>query len=218
MHVRLVSHSQPTLEYRDLGITDAQELVAYCARVSNPANQFNTETSEKLIRYLVKHQHWSPLEMVSACLEITTTRDIARQILRQRSFSFQEFSQRYAPSDTAEPVELRTQDRANRQGSGEAFSQEWAIEAVAKSVDMAFRTYRTLLQEGVSRETARMVLPLCTQTTLYMTGNIRSWIHYFDQRCAKGTQKEHRDIATAIRDEIFAKEFSAIHQAIEEAK
>ena len=123
-------------------------------------------------------------------------------------------SQRYAPSDAAEPVELRTQDRVNRQGSGDAFPQEWANEVVAKSVDLAFRTYRTLLQEGVSRETARMVLPLCTQTTLYMTGNIRSWIHYFEQRCAKGTQKEHRDIAIQIRDEIFAKEFAVIHEAI----
>ena len=191
--------------------------VAYMARVSNPDNQDNPEYT-KLIGYLMKHKHWSPFEMVNACIEITTTRDIARQILRHRSFSFQEFSQRYAPSDAAEPVELRTQDRANRQGSGETFPQEWAIECVAKSVDLAFKTYRTLLQEGVSRETARMVLPLCTQTTLYMTGNIRSWIHYFDQRCAKGTQKEHRDIATAIRDTIFAKEFSVIHQAIEEAK
>jgi thymidylate synthase (FAD) len=127
-------------------------------------------------------------------------------------------SQRYAPTDTAELVELRTQDRVNRQGSGEVYPQEWANEVVAKSVDLAFRTYRTLINEGVSRETARMVLPLCTQTTLYMTGNIRSWIHYFEQRCAKGTQKEHRDIAIAIRDTIFAVEFSHIHAALQEAK
>ena len=196
----------------------ASDFITFAARVSNPSNQMSLLTAPKLLGYCIKHGHWSIFEQASMTVEIQTSRAISAQILRHRSFCFQEFSQRYAPSDAAEPVELRTQDRANRQGSGDIYPQEWAIEAVAKSVDMAFRTYRTLLQEGVSRETARMVLPLCTQTTLYMTGNIRSWIHYFDQRCAKGTQKEHRDIATAIRDTIFAKEFSVIHQAIEESK
>jgi thymidylate synthase (FAD) len=151
-------------------------------------------------------------------VEIQTSRAISAQIIRHRSFCFQEFSQRYAPTDTAELVELRTQDRVNRQGSGEVYPQEWANEVVAKSVDLAFRTYRTLINEGVSRETARMVLPLCTQTTLYMTGNIRSWIHYLEQRCAKGTQLEHRRIAEAIRDTIFAVEFPHIHNALEESK
>jgi thymidylate synthase (FAD) len=215
MNVRLVAITKPTIGD---GTMTASDFITFAARVSNPSNQMSLLTAPKLLAYCIKHGHWSIFEQASMTVEIQTSRAISAQILRHRSFCFQEFSQRYAPSDTAEPVELRTQDRANRQGSGETFPQEWAIEAVAKSVDMAFRTYRTLLQEGVSRETARMVLPLCTQTTLYMTGNIRSWIHYFDQRCAKGTQKEHRDIATAIRDTIFAKEFSAIHQAIEESK
>ena len=196
----------------------ASDFITFAARVSNPSNQMSLLTAPKLLAYCIKHGHWSIFEQASMTVEIQTSRAISAQILRHRSFCFQEWSLRYAPSDAAEPVELRTQDRANRQGSGDVYPHEWANEVVAKSVDMAFRTYRTLLQEGVSRETARMVLPLCTQTTLYMTGNIRSWIHYFDQRCAKGTQKEHRDIATAIRDEIFAKEFSVIHQAIEEAK
>ena len=215
MNVRLVAITKPTIGD---GTMTASDFITFAARVSNPSNQMSLLTAPKLLAYCIKHGHWSIFEQASMTVEIQTSRAISAQILRHRSFCFQEFSQRYAPSDTVEPVELRTQDRANRQGSGDVYPQEWAIEAVAKSVDMAFRTYRTLLQEGVSRETARMVLPLCTQTTLYMTGNIRSWIHYFDQRCAKGTQKEHRDIATAIRDEIFAKEFSVIHQAIEESK
>ena len=215
MNVRLVAITKPTIGD---GAMTASDFITFAARVSNPSNQMSLLTAPKLLAYCIKHGHWSIFEQASMTVEIQTSRAISAQILRHRSFCFQEFSQRYAPSDAAEPVELRTQDRANRQGSGDVYPQEWAIEAVAKSVDMAFRTYRTLLQEGVSRETARMVLPLCTQTTLYMTGNIRSWIHYFDQRCAKGTQKEHRDIATAIRDEIFAKEFSVIHQAIEESK
>ena len=215
MNVRLVAITKPTIGD---GTMTASDFITFAARVSNPSNQMSLLTAPKLLAYCIKHGHWSIFEQASMTVEIQTSRAISTQILRHRSFCFQEFSQRYAPSDTAEPVELRTQDRVNRQGSGDVYPQEWAIEAVAKSVDMAFKTYRTLLQEGVSRETARMVLPLCTQTTLYMTGNIRSWIHYFDQRCAKGTQKEHRDIATAIRDEIFAKEFSAIHQAIEESK
>ena len=200
------------------GTMTASDFITFAARVSNPSNQMSLLTAPKLLAYCIKHGHWSIFEQASMTVEIQTSRAISAQILRHRSFCFQEWSLRYAPSDAAEPVELRTQDRANRQGSGDVYPQEWANEVVAKSVDLAFRTYRTLLQEGVSRETARMVLPLCTQTTLYMTGNIRSWIHYFDQRCAKGTQKEHRDIATAIRDEIFAKEFSVIHQAIEESK
>lgn len=215
MNVKLVAITKPTIGD---GTMTASDFITFAARVSNPSNQMSLLTAPKLLAYCIKHGHWSIFEQASMTVEIQTSRAISAQILRHRSFCFQEFSQRYAPSDAAEPVELRTQDRANRQGSGDVYPQEWAIEAVAKSVDMAFRTYRTLIQEGVSRETARMVLPLCTQTTLYMTGNIRSWIHYFDQRCAKGTQKEHRDIATAIRDTIFAKEFSVIHQAIEESK
>ena len=204
MHVRLVSHSQPTLEYRDLGITDAQELVAYCARVSNPANQFNTETSEKLIRYLVRHQHWSPLEMVSACCEITTTRDIARQILRHRSFSFQEFSQRYAdPTQELDFVlrEARLQDATNRQNSIDAQDHllqiEW--ERAQKRVLFAVKdAYAWAIKNGIAKEQARAVLPEgLTESRLYMNGTLRSWIHFIELRSANGTQREHQEVARA---------------------
>jgi thymidylate synthase (FAD) len=204
MHVCLVSHSQPTLEYRDLGITDAQELVAYCARVSNPANQFNTETSERLIRYLVKHQHWSPLEMVSACCEITTTRDIARQILRHRSFSFQEFSQRYAdPTQELDFVlrEARLQDPTNRQNSIEVQDDllqiEW--ERAQKRVLFAVRdAYAWAIKNGIAKEQARAVLPEgLTESRLYMNGTLRSWIHFIELRSANGTQREHQEVARA---------------------
>ena len=211
MHVRLVSHSQPTLEYRDLGITDAQELVAYCARVSNPANQFNTETSEKLIRYLVKHQHWSPLEMVSACCEITTTRDIARQILRHRSFSFQEFSQRYAdPTQELDFVlrEARLQDPANRQNSVDTQDNllqiEW--ERAQKRVLFAVRdAYAWAIKNGIAKEQARAVLPEgLTESRLYMNGTLRSWIHFIELRSANGTQREHQEVARACAQVIAA--------------
>jgi thymidylate synthase (FAD) len=204
MNVRLVSHSQSTLEYRDLGITDAQELVAYCARVSNPANQFNTETSEKLIRYLVRHQHWSPLEMVSACCEITTTRDIARQILRHRSFSFQEFSQRYAdPTQELDFVlrEARLQDPANRQNSIDTQDNllqiEW--ERAQKRVLFAVRdAYAWAIKNGIAKEQARAVLPEgLTESRLYMNGTLRSWIHFIELRSANGTQREHQQVARA---------------------
>ena len=211
MHVRLVSHSQPTLEYRDLGITDAQELVAYCARVSNPANQLNTETSERLIRYLVRHQHWSPLEMVSACCEITTTRDIARQILRHRSFSFQEFSQRYAdPTQELNFVlrEARLQDPANRQNSIDTQDNllqiEW--ERAQKRVLFAVRdAYAWAIKNGVAKEQARAVLPEgLTESRLYMNGTLRSWIHFIELRSANGTQREHQEVARACAQVIAA--------------
>ena len=218
MKVCLVSYSQPTVEYRDMGIADAQELIAYCARVSNPANQFNTETSEKLIRYLIKHQHWSPLEMVSACLEITTTRDIARQILRHRSFSFQEFSQRYA-DPTAELDEAfvlreaRFQDTKNRQNSVE-FDQsddaqrllaiEW--ERAQKRVLYAVKKeYKWAIDNGIAKEQARAVLPEgLTVSRMYMNGTLRSWIHYMELRASNGTQKEHQEIARACARAIAA--------------
>jgi len=211
MHVRLVSHSQPTLEFADLGITDAQELVAYCARVSNPANQFNTETSERLIRYLIKHQHWSPLEMVSVCCEITTTRDIARQILRHRSFSFQEFSQRYAdPTQELNFVlrEARLQDERNRQNSIEVNDNilqiEW--ERVQKRVLFAVRdAYEWARKNGIAKEQARAVLPEgLTESRLYMNGTLRSWVHFIELRSDNGTQKEHREIARACAEVIAA--------------
>jgi len=204
MNVRLLSYSQPTQEFADLGIQDAQELIAYCARVSNPSNQLNTDTSEKLIRYLVKHQHWSPLEMVSACCEITTTRDIARQILRHRSFSFQEFSQRYAdPTKDLSFVlrEARLQDTANRQNSiatdDHLLQNEWE-RAQKRVIYAAQREYEWAIANGIAKEQARAVLPEgLIESRLYMNGTLRSWIHFIELRSANGTQKEHQEVAKA---------------------
>lgn len=202
MKVTLVSSSQPSAELVNQGIVNAQELVAYCARVSNPANQTNTDTSEKLIRYLIKHKHWSPLEMVSACLEIETTRDIARQILRHRSFSFQEFSQRYAVADLGvEYKEARLQDTKNRQNSIEVqdhmleYAWQTAQETVAKASQEA---YKWAIENGIAKEQARAVLPEgITTSRLYMQGTLRSWLHYIELRSGPETQKEHREIAQA---------------------
>jgi len=204
MNVRLLSYSQPTQEFADLGIGDAQELIAYCARVSNPSNQLNTDTSEKLIRYLVKHQHWSPLEMVSACIEITTTRDIARQILRHRSFSFQEFSQRYAdPTKDLSFVlrEARLQDTANRQNSiatdDHLLQNEWE-RAQKRVIYAAQREYEWAIANGIAKEQARAVLPEgLIESRLYMNGTLRSWVHFIELRSANGTQKEHQEVAVA---------------------
>jgi len=204
MNVKLLSYSQPTGEFRDMGIADAQELIAYCARVSNPANQLNTETSEKLIRYLVKHQHWSPLEMVSACIEITTTRDIARQILRHRSFSFQEFSQRYAdPTQDLAFVtrEARLQDTKNRQNSiqtdDERLQRDWQHQQ-QQVIDYARSAYQWAIAKGIAKEQARAVLPEgLTESRLYMNGTLRSWIHFIELRSANGTQLEHQEVAKA---------------------
>ena len=216
MNVTLVSYSQPTEAFRTQGVDDAQELIAYCARVSNPANQFNTETSEKLIRYLIKHQHWSPLEMVSVCCEIVTTRDIARQILRHRSFSFQEFSQRYA-DPTAELDEAfvlreaRFQDTKNRQNSVEldmnnqqqknlAYDWQRAQQRVLFAVK---QEYKWAIDNGIAKEQARAVLPEgLTVSRMYMNGTLRSWIHYMELRAANGTQKEHQQIAVACAQAI----------------
>ena len=211
MDVKLVSYSQPTDEFRDLGIDDAQELIAYCARVSNPSNQFNSETSEKLIRYLVKHAHWSPLEMVSACVEITTTRDIARQILRHRSFSFQEFSQRYAdPTKDLKFVtrEARLQDPKNRQNSVEVEDQllqnEW-YRAQQRVIYAAQREYEWAIANGIAKEQARAVLPEgLIESRLYMNGTLRSWIHFIELRSGNGTQKEHQLVALACAKAIAA--------------
>ena len=216
MNVRLLSYSQPTDEFASQGISDAQELIAYCARVSNPANQLNTDTSEKLIRYLVKHQHWSPLEMVSACMEITTTRDIARQILRHRSFSFQEFSQRYAdPTKDLNFVtrEGRLQDPKNRQNSIEhddhLLENEW-YRAQQRVIYAAKREYEWAIANGIAKEQARAVLPEgLIQSKLYVSGTIRSWIHYCELRSGPETQKEHREIAIACA-EVIAKIFPMI--------
>jgi thymidylate synthase (FAD) len=209
MNVKLLSYSQPTAEFIDSGIDDAQELIAYCARVSNPSNQFNTDTSEKLIKYLIKHQHWSPLEMVSACMEITTTRDIARQILRHRSFSFQEFSQRYAdPTKDLNFVlrDARRQDLKNRQNSIDLdlstdadrfLAAQW--ENIQQGViTKAREAYEWAIANGVAKEQARAVLPEgLIESRLYMNGTLRSWIHFIELRSANGTQKEHQEVAVA---------------------
>lgn len=202
--VRLVSYSQPTEDFKQEGLHNAQDLVAFCARVSNPSNQMNNETSEKLIKYLVKHAHWSPLEMVSACLEVETTRDIARQFLRHRSFSFQEFSQRYAdPTQDLDFVvrEARLQDMKNRQNSIEtddaALSSWW--DAQQKFIIEHTKTvYAEAIKKGIAKEQARAILPEGnTVSRLYANGTLRSWIHYIQLRSGNGTQKEHIDIAVA---------------------
>ena len=202
--VKLVSYSQASNEFEDLGLTDVQELIAFCARVSNPSNQLNSETSEKLINYLIKNYHWSPLEMVNVCLEIETTRDIARQILRHRSFSFQEFSQRYAnPTEDLDFVirEARLQDNKNRQNSIEnqnsELENEWSKKQ-KKVIENAIKTYEWAIENGIAKEQARVVLPEGnTVSRLYMNGTLRSWIHYIDLRASHGTQKEHIEIAKA---------------------
>jgi thymidylate synthase (FAD) len=190
----------------DEGLIDVQELVAFCARVSNPSNQFNTETSEKLIKYLIKHSHWSPLEMVSACLEIETTRDIARQILRHRSFSFQEFSQRYAdPTKDLSFVlrEARLQDEKNRQNSvelpatiaGQNIAEEWNARQ-REILALVTKTYDWAIGQGIAKEQARAILPEGnTVSRLYMNGTLRSWIHFIELRSSNGTQKEHQMVA-----------------------
>ena len=222
MNVKLVSYSQPTEEFRNQGIDDAQELIAFCARVSNPSNQFNNDTSEKLIRYLVRHQHWSPLEMVSACLEITTTRDIARQILRHRSFSFQEFSQRYA--DPTKDLgfalrEARLQDNKNRQNSIETdddyIKERWEEQQMSV-VYKATQAYEWAIANGIAKEQARAVLPEGnTQSRMYMNGTLRSWIHYCELRRANGTQKEHMEIADGCW-KIIAEKFPNVARALEQ--
>lgn len=193
----------PSEEMVDMELESVQDLVAFCARVSNPNNQFNKETSEKLIQYLVKHKHWSPLEMASACLEIETTRDIARQILRHRSFSFQEFSQRYAdPKEFGDQFvtrEARLQDTVNRQNSIE--TDNMALHALweqyqKKVIDQCKDAYEWAINNGIAKEQARAVLPEgLTKSRLYMNGTLRSWIHYIELRSANGTQKEHMEIA-----------------------
>ena len=208
MKVKLISHSQAPFNDA-LHKHSALDLVAYCARVSNPENQMNMETSEKLVKYLMKHKHWSPLEMISACLEIETTRDIARQILRHRSFSFQEFSQRYAdPTQELdfEIREARLQDNKNRQNSietdDEVLQALW--EDKQRNVIIAAQdAYTWAISNGIAKEQARAVLPEGnTVSRMYVNGTLRSWIHYIELRGANGTQKEHMDIAWAVADVI----------------
>ena len=228
MNVKLISYSQQAIEAEkqdefEFDLPNLQDLVAYCARVSNPANQANSETSERLIKYLIKHKHWSPLEMVSACIEVETTRDIARQLLRHRSFSFQEFSQRYADptaelDDAFVLREARMQDTKNRQNSVELdmsdekqklLAYEW--ERAQKRVLYAVKKeYEWAIKNGIAKEQARAVLPEgLTVSRLYVNGTLRSWIHYIDLRDGNGTQKEHAEIARACA-EVIAKVFPII--------
>ena len=209
--VRLVNYSKPTEEFEKEGINDVQDLIAFCARVSNPSAQINSDTSAKLIKYLIKHQHWSPLEMVNAVLEINTTRDIAHQVVRHRSFAFQEFSQRYAnPAEFGDQFvtrEARLQDTKNRQNSVEIDSEEdihyaWASRQ-QEVIDKAKEVYDWAIAAGIAKEQARVVLPEGnTKTRLYMNGTLRSWVHYIELRGANGTQKEHMEVAQKCALEI----------------
>ena len=214
MQVKLISYTKPadffTVPTSRHDVETCQDLVAYCARVSNPANQNNKETNEKLIKYLIKHQHWSPLEMVNACLEINTTRDIAHQIVRHRSFSFQEFSQRYADvnelGDMFVHREARMQDKKNRQNSVDLDENNQEDVRLAmiwssyqnKVIQEAKDAYKWAIENGIAKEQARVVLPEgLTKTRLYMNGTLRSWVHYIELRGGHGTQKEHMEIAHA---------------------
>lgn len=210
MQVKLISITQPLVE----GIKTAEELIVYCARVSNPSNQLNVETGAKLINYCVKNKHWSIFEQASFCVEIKTSRAIAAQILRHKSLSFQEFSQRYATVTKLHPLEWRMQGKTNRQvGDEEAYLGSNLSEKIDDLQDKAIDLYDELIRKGVAKECARMILPLNTETTICMNGTIRSWIHYFEVRCDTHTQKEHRDIAVAIR-ELFKKQFPVISEAL----
>jgi thymidylate synthase (FAD) len=212
MQTKLIAITKP-LNTLDKPLTP-EEFIVYIARVSNPTNQLNMETGWKLIRYLIKHKHWSPFEHVSCTFEIKTSRAIAAQILRHRSFTFQEFSQRYAQATDLEPIEWRKQGKTNRQVGDEPTvlprHLQYAVDEAQRNTKAL---YDQLIDAGIAKESARMILPLSTQTTIYMSGNLRSWIHYLDLRCAEGTQKEHRSIALDIKkglEEIFPETFKAL--------
>lgn len=213
MNVKLISITQPMINQQD-ELMNAEDIIAYCARVSNPSNQNNKATAPRLLKYLIKHKHWSPFELASMCVEIKTSRAIAAQILRHRSFSFQEFSQRYSEATEMEPLELRAPAEKNRQSSVEQID-DTVINNVAKySMEQSLNCYKKLIDQGVAKECARAVLPLGTQTTMYMNGTVRSWVHYIHLRAQEDTQKEHRDIANAIKD-IFIKQFPNTSEALE---
>jgi len=215
MNVSLVSVTKPEIK----GIKNAEDLVAFCARVSNPSNQMNAETAPKLLKFLIKHKHWSPFELVDMCVEIKTSRGIAAQILRHRSFSFQEFSQRYSEATDYEDIELRLQGDKNRQ-VGEDLLPKNHPEfnnlngLLAETLSLSEHCYQTMIDNGIAKEVARMVLPLTTQTTIYMKGSLRSWIHYIELRAQENTQKEHRLIAEDCK-KIFINNFPVIAEALE---
>lgn len=228
MQVKLVSITKSLIEEKEL---TAEELIVYTARVSNPSNQLNSETSDKLINYMIKNKHWSPFEMVDMTVEITTSRGIAQQILRHRSFSFQEFSQRYAEATAFEDIQLRKSGATNRQSSLEVFDPEIRVdnfdfntysnvkasEIIEDHLDISEKLYKDLLKAGVAKECARFVLPLTTETKIYMKGSIRSWIHYLQIRTDGHTQLEHQEIAISI-SEIFNQNFPNISKALQNAE
>ena len=208
MNVSLVSITQP---FSDLD--SAEDIIAYCARVSNPENQKNVETAPRLLKFLIKHGHWSPFEMVDMTVEIKTSRAIAAQILRHRSFSFQEFSQRYSEAQSLEKLELRKQADKNRQSSSEAFEDSQLHTKVREHLAKSLSLYKNLIRKGAAKESARMILPLTTETTMYMKGSARSWIHYIDLRTKQNTQKEHREIAEECKN-IFKQKFPTTSEAL----
>ena len=216
MNVELISITKPVGWTSDGEGMDAEDLIAFCARVSNPKNQMNMKTAPKLIAFLIKHKHWSPFELASMCVEIKTSRAIAAQILRHRSFSFQEFSQRYSEATELEDYELRKPAEKNRQSSSEAF-ENTGLDSVYyianRAMKGAMAAYQDLLDAGVAKECARAVLPLNTKTTIYMNGTVRSWIHYINLRTEENTQKEHRDVANAVK-EVFISHFPNISEAL----
>ena len=215
MNVKLISVTKPDIE----GLQNAEDLVAYCARVSNPSNQMNSETAPKLLGFLIKHKHWSPFEMVDMTVEIKTSRAIAAQILRHRSFSFQEFSQRYSTATDFEDIEFRLQGDKNRQ-VGENLLDPTDLRyadlytSTQEAMEASTIAYNKMIQGGIAKEVARMILPLTTQTTMYMKGSLRSWIHYLDLRTEQNTQKEHRIIADKCKL-IFTENFPIISEALQ---
>ena len=218
MNVRLISITRPAKGFLpkdvDSKVMSAETLISYCARVSNPKNQMNTETAPKLIKFLIKHKHWSPFELASMCVEIKTSRAIAAQILRHRSFSFQEFSQRYSQATELEHLELRSPAEKNRQSSSEEITDPALTAKASIAMHSAKRAYDELIEAGVAKECARAVLPLGTRTTMYMNGTARSWIHYINLRTEENTQKEHRDIANAVKS-IFIEQFPNTSEALD---
>ena len=216
MKVTLKAITSPSLELQEKGINDAERFMVYCARVSNPANQFNTDTSDRLINYCIKHQHWSIFEQAFCTFEIETSRAVAAQILRHRSFTFQEFSQRYSTATLLEPFELRKQGKTNRQVGDEVFTVQEDPKLFAKIDKLQeeqINVYNEMIQQGIARESARMVLPLNTQTTLYMSGSCRSFIHYIQLRAKEETQKEHREVALEMK-KVFCEVFPNIAKAL----
>ena len=210
MKVDLVSITQPIDK---LASSEPEELIAYCARVSNPENQDNTKTAPRLLKFLIKHKHWSPFEMVDMTLQIKTSRAIAAQILRHRSFSFQEFSQRYSEAQVLEKLQIRKQAEKNRQSSTDDFEDADLLGRVREHIAKGLSLYQALVGAGAAKESARMILPLTTETTLYMKGSIRSWVHYIELRTEQNTQKEHRDIADECK-RIFVQRFPSVSEAL----